>query len=420
MSPKLNPPRGTQDIHGKNLECFNFIYQQAEQTAQNFGYQSVETPIFEALEVFQKPLGESTDVVGKEMYEFEDRKGKKFVLRPEGTAAVLRAASSISELTFPARFFYKGPMFRYERPQAGRSRQFHQVGVELLGADYLFSDLETLTLGYLFLKNLGLEKTSILKINHLGEPEEIQTYKSLLVKFLKTQSTHLSEDSLRRLETNPLRILDSKSATDKEILKQAPLITESLKESSLKNLEEIEKYLKILKIPYEKDPFLVRGFDYYTHLVFEFQAQNLKAQNAILAGGRYQNLMKNFGLPDHSGIGWAAGVERLNILLQSAKSLPSFYHLKLGLVAVGQAASLEAHLWAYKIRAQRFSLLMGHSGNLSKQVKKLERSGVTHILFLGDEELATQKISLKTMSTGKTQSLSFDELTVFLKKTSVS
>ena len=284
--------------------------------AARYGYAEVATPIFEFTEVFARTLGETSDVVTKEMYSFTDRGGEALTLRPEYTAGVARAfISGALGQNLPVKLFCSGPMFRYERPQKGRLRQFHQIDVEVIGAPEPLADVEVIALGAQILRALGLAEHVRLELNTLGDPESRQAYRDRLVGYLSAYRDRLSPDSQARLERNPLRILDSKDEGDREILKGAPTLDASLNEASKAFFAGVRAGLDALGIAYAINPMLVRGLDYYTHTAFEFTTDRLGAQGAVLAGGRYDGLVAAMGGPDTPGIGWAAGVERLAMLL---------------------------------------------------------------------------------------------------------
>ncbi len=307
----LQSVRGTHDLLPEAQAKHNTIIGVARSISERFGFQEMSTPIFEFADVFKRTLGEASDIVNKEMYTFKDRNDEEITLRPEGTAPIARAfiSEGLSQRT-PLKLFYQGPMFRYERPQKGRQRQFHQFGVELLGVASPYADVECLTLAHEILKGLNVLTTSSLQINSIGDDESRAKYTAALVKYLKENSAKLSEESQKRLTTNPLRILDSKSEGDQALLKNAPLISEFYNETSKSFFDTICGTLKNTGIPYHVNPFLVRGLDYYTHCVFEFRTTALGAQDAILSGGRYDGLIGQMGGPATPGIGWAAGIER--------------------------------------------------------------------------------------------------------------
>lgn len=394
----LQSVRGTHDLLPEAQAKHNLITHSAREIAQRFGFQEMSTPIFEFSDVFKRTLGEASDIVNKEMYTFQDRNGEELTLRPEGTAGVARSfiSEGLSQRT-PFKVFYQGPMFRYERPQKGRQRQFNQCGVELLGAASPFADVECLTLAYQFLKSIQVADLSQLEINSIGDEESRKNYIEGLVQFLKTKESALSADSQRRLATNPLRILDSKDPKDHEILKSAPLIADFYNEKSKHFFETVTSALKDFGIPFEVNPFLVRGLDYYTHCVFEFKTTHLGAQDAILSGGRYDQLIKTMGGPDTPGVGWAAGIERLAML--SPMEPPKAQAI--ALIPIHDSVESDAFKMAYRLRDQGFYCEVGFSGNLSKRMKKAASMGCWSAILIGPDELARGEVMVKNMTSGE-------------------
>ncbi|MBF0394553.1 MAG: histidine--tRNA ligase, partial [Alphaproteobacteria bacterium] len=312
----LQPVRGTHDLLPEEARRHRRVEDTAFEIAERYGYGEIATPIFEFTEVFARTLGETSDVVTKEMYTFTDRGGESITLRPEGTAGVARAfiSGGLSQ-HLPLKFFYRGPMFRYERPQKGRLRQFHQVGVEFLGVSDPLADAEVIGLGAHLLDALGLAGRVQLELNSLGDAESRAAYREALVAYLSRFKDALSKESLDRLERNPLRILDSKDEGDRRVVADAPLLGDHLNEASRAFFDGLKRGLDGLGVAYRVNPRLVRGLDYYCHTAFEFTTDALGAQGTVLAGGRYDGLIGQMGGPATPGIGWAAGVERLGMLL---------------------------------------------------------------------------------------------------------
>ncbi len=312
----LRPVRGTHDIVGDDALRHRKVVETGREIAARYGYGEIATPVFEFTEVFARTLGETSDIVTKEMYSFEDRGGERITLRPEFTAGVARALiSGALGQSLPIRLFLSGPVFRYERPQKGRLRQFHQIDIEVLGAPEPEADVEVIAVGRRILEALGLGAKVTLELNTLGDPSSRRAYRERLVDYLAGFREQLSEDSRARLERNPLRILDSKDPGDRTILEDAPVLTDCLNEASQAFFAKVRAGLDALGIAYRVNPRLVRGLDYYTHTAFEFTTTELGAQGAVLAGGRYDGLVATMGGPDTPGIGWAAGIERLAMLL---------------------------------------------------------------------------------------------------------
>ena len=310
--PLLQPVRGTQDLLPEAMRRHRQVKEAARMTAELYGFAEIATPIFEFTDVFARPIGEGTDIVSKEMYTFEDRGGEEITLRPENTAGVVRSILSNGLVqSAPLKFFYEGPMFRYERPQKGRFRQFHQIGVELIGVAQPQADIEVIALGCRVLRALGIENRTVLEINTLGDPESRVAYRHALTAYFSDHVSELSQDSLRRLERNPLRILDSKDESDNRVAADAPSFAEYLTAESQDFFVRVRDGLDALDIRYQINPRLVRGLDYYTHTAFEFVTSDLGAQGTVMGGGRYDGLVELMGGPALPGVGWAAGIERL-------------------------------------------------------------------------------------------------------------
>ena len=393
---KAKSIRGMHDLLGTDFLSQKEIIKLFESVAHNFNFKPIETPIMEFNEVFSRTLGLSSDVVMKEMYTFIDRSNDKLTLRPEGTAGIARAMIS-NGLTqdLPLRYYYYGPMFRYERPQKGRLRQFTQVGVEVYSKPGIEKDFEVIYLAANFLKDLNILDNLILKINNLGDLEDRKNYKKILKEYYLQHKSRLSKDSIIRLEKNPLRILDSKSPVDIEVNKLAPNIGDVLSEQSKKNFIKLKNLLEEFNILYQEDPFLVRGLDYYSNTIFEFTLKN-DSKFAILAGGNYDNLVAELGGPKLSGTGWAAGLERLTSLvkLKNQKS-------KIILIIPMQS---EFFTTAYKIRKKflhsNFSTEVYIDKNLKKSLKYANKVKADYAIILGEEEVKKEVYTVKNLSTG--------------------
>ena len=314
---KINPIRGTHDLFGEEIKKFNRVLDEVKDTAQKFGFNEIITPIFESSELFKKPLGEQSDVVLKEMYTFNDRNKDEITLRPEYTTPMIRAAISNGLLNYlPAKFFGTGQMFRRERPQKGRYRQFNQINFENFGSDDFFADIEIISLANILLNKLIPDSNFTLHINSLGTRENLKDYKKILSNFFNDNKNFLSQESLEKINTNPLRILDSKNIEEIEIIKKSPKLTELISKSDLKIYEEIKKCLTDLDIPIFEDSTLVRGLDYYCHTVFEFKTNQIGSQDTLIGGGRYNGLIKTLGGKNIPGVGWAGGIERIMLLMK--------------------------------------------------------------------------------------------------------
>lgn len=398
MSERLQPVRGTQDILPEMSRAFRYLDHAAFSWAERYGYQEIDTPIFEFSEVFHRTLGETSDTISKETYTFLDRGGDSLTLRPEGTAGIARAfISNGLAQNLPLKFYYSGPMFRYERPQKGRYRQFHQIGVECLGLDNPMSDVECITLGFQFLKSIGLESKIVLEINTLGDTESRMKHRDSLVEYLSKFKSELSSDSQIRLEKNPLRILDSKDPQDQKLLEGAPRLAEKLNDSSKLFFDQVLQGLTNLNVPFKKNDHLVRGFDYYTHSVFEFTTTHLGAQSAVLSGGRYNGLISLMGGPETAGVGWAAGVERLALLID-----PTVANQTKPTVAVA-GMDTDCELFAAEIalllRTQGVRTENLMKGNLKKKMEKSAKMGAQATLIIGSNEVKNQEVAIKLMST---------------------
>src|SRR6185312_6597147 len=316
---KLQPARGTHDLIGADQRRHQHVVDTARRVAATYGFDEWATPIFEDTRVFSRTLGETSDVVMKEMYSFQDRGGDAITLRPEATAGVCRAlVSNGLTQSLPQRVFCAGPMFRYERPQKGRYRQFHQIGLELIGPGEPLADAEVIACGWDILKALGVSGDTVLELNTLGDRESRQAYRDALVGYFTEHQGGLSEDSLNRLERNPMRILDSKDEADRRIVAEAPTIGAYLTDAAATFYAKLQDHLTRFGVPFRENPRIVRGLDYYGHTAFEFVTSKLGAQGTVMAGGRYDGLVAEMGGPQTPAVGWAAGIERLAMLLDTA------------------------------------------------------------------------------------------------------
>lgn len=401
MSERLQPARGTQDLLPETSRIFRGLDERAWNLAQRYGYQEIDTPIFEFSEVFHRTLGETSDTVSKETYTFQDRGGESLTLRPEGTAGIARAfISNGLQQNLPLKFYYSGPMFRYERPQKGRYRQFHQIGVESLGQEAPFADVECIALGARILRELGLADRVQLEINSLGDTSSRMKHRDLLVAYLSKFRGELSPESQVRLEKNPLRILDSKDAGDRKLLEGAPRLDACLNDESKKFFDAVLAGLTAVGVEFALTPALVRGFDYYTHTVFEFTTSHLGAQSAVLSGGRYNGLIGLMGGSETPGVGWAAGMERL-ALLTGAAMFPEAPTDAAVLVA-DDVAETYALKVAEELRGAglRVEFIAG-GGNVGKKMKKAARFNPASTFILGGTEKDAGQVTVKTMATGE-------------------
>lgn len=391
--------RGTRDILPDEIPYWHRVEDTAREILGRATYSEIRPPIFESTALFARGLGEATDVVGKEMYTFTDRGDRSVTLRPEGTAGVARAYIEHGLHTQGIqRLWYVGPMFRYERPQAGRQRQFHQIGLELLGSDTPRADVEAIAIATDILQALGLQNLK-LNLNSLGDRADRQHYRERLVAYLSPFKAELDADSQDRLERNPLRILDSKDARTQEIVAEAPKLADCFSDATRDRFAAVRDRLSGLGIDYIVNPLLVRGLDYYTHTAFEIQSADLGSQATVCGGGRYDGLVSQLGGPETGAIGWAMGMERLILLLKELQSAPvrpvDFYVVSRGSLAEAQALRLSRDL-----RQQQFTVELDLSGSaFGKQFKRADRSGAVACLIIGDTEAENGTVNLKWLAT---------------------
>lgn len=417
MADIIRSVRGMNDILPESTPYWQMVEAALRQVLNNYGYREIRLPIVEKTELFKRSIGEVTDIVEKEMYTFDDRNGDSLTLRPEGTAGCVRAAMEHGLLNQTQRLWYMGPMFRHERPQKGRYRQFHQLGVEAYGFSGPDIDAEIILMTARVWKTLGLKDVS-LQINSLGSVEARQAYRALLVNFYQQHQTQLDEDSQRRLHTNPLRILDSKNPDMQTLNAAAPKLLDHLDDESKKHFEALCASLDAADIPYEINPKLVRGLDYYGKTVFEWVTDQLGTQGTVCAGGRYDVLIDQLGGKSSTAIGFAIGLERLIALLALNGALAEKPTADAYLVAVGEKATQAALSFAEKLRNELPALsLISHcgGGSFKSQFKRADRSGARFTLILGEDEVAQQTIGVKTMTTGEQQTLSWQALPEFLR-----
>ena len=408
---RLQPARGTADLMPAMMAAHRKVIDTARDAAGCYGFQEMATPIFEFAEVFSRPLGDSSDVVTKETYNFTDRGGETLTLRPENTAGVVRAMIS-NGLTqsLPLKFFYAGPMFRYERPQKGRMRQFHQIGIEYLGPRDGVADAEIIGCGARILDQLGVLDKCTLHLNSLGDTESRAAYREALVAFFKSHADDLSEDSRTRLGTNPLRILDSKDSGDREIIDGAPRLNAFLNDESKAHFDKVCQALDAASINWTFDPLLVRGLDYYCHTAFEFITDALGAQGTVLGGGRYDGLSEMLGGPPVAGVGWAAGVERLAMLVGDVTPAVPF----VAVMAMDSADEATAFALAETLRHGGISVDLPTGGNIGKRMKKADRSGVRFAAILGSDEIANGTVQLRDLGEGTQREIEMGELAVII------
>ena len=383
------------------------VVEAARAAAERYGYLEMATPIFEFSEVFKRTLGDTSDIVTKEMYTFTDKGGDQLTLRPENTAGVARAfiSGGLSQ-HLPLKYFYAGPMFRYERPQKGRQRQFHQIGLELLGVAGPAGDVEIIACGAAILRDLGFLDRTVLELNTLGDGESRSAYRASLVGYFKAHQEKLSADSRERLERNPLRILDSKDEGDRALVAEAPRFGEYLNQKSRDFFATVTGGLEALGIAYQLNPRLVRGLDYYCHTAFEFTTTELGAQGTVMGGGRYDGLIEIMGGPATAGVGWAAGIERMAMMLAETPAP----RRPLAIVPMGAAAEQQAAGLAERLRRAGFAVELGYSGNIGKRLKRADKLGAAAAIILGEDELAKGEAALRDLDSGEQTAVPLTEL----------
>ncbi|HJY50957.1 MAG TPA: histidine--tRNA ligase, partial [Stellaceae bacterium] len=390
----MQPVRGTQDLLPEAARRHRQVSETARAAAELYGFAEMATPIFEFTEVFARPIGEHTDIVAKEMYTFSDRGGEEVTLRPENTAGVVRAVLSNGLVqSVPLKFFYSGPMFRYERPQTGRFRQFHQIGVELIGVAQPQADIEVIASGRRILDALGIGDRVVLELNTLGDVESRAAYREALVSYFSARASELSADSQRRLERNPLRIFDSKEETDQRVAGDAPAFADYLNAESRRFFDRVRAGLDRLGLIYRLNPRLVRGLDYYTHTAFEFVTADLGAQGTVMGGGRYDGLVEMMGGPALSGIGWAAGIERLAMLIAEPPPPPR----PIAVVPIGEAAEGEALTLAEVLRNDGWVVDLGYSGNVARRMRRANNANARAAVLIGEEEITRNVVALRDL-----------------------
>jgi histidyl-tRNA synthetase len=422
VSKQIQAIRGMNDCLPSETGLWQFVESTIRQVVASYGYQEIRTPIVESTDLFKRSIGEVTDIVEKEMYTFADRNSDSLTLRPEGTACVVRAGNEHGLLyNQQQRLWYIGQMFRHERPQKGRYRQFHQFGVEVFGLAGPDIDAEVILLSARLWEKFGISQNVTLEINSLGSTEARASYKEQLVAFLKTRESELDEDSLRRLQTNPLRVLDSKNPQVQKAVKDAPQLIDCLDEESAKHFQGLCERLDNLGIKYRVNPALVRGLDYYNRTVFEWVTDSLGSQGTVCAGGRYDGLVEQLGGKATQGVGFAMGLERLVLMLQTLKldkDLASVVDIYV--TAMDESVELYARQVSEKLRDALPQIkLMNHcgGGNFKKQMKRADQSGASIAFIIGQDEMETQQVAVKYLREKQPQEIvSINELTHFTQK----
>ena len=404
---ELQPVRGTRDLIGEDQRRHQFVVDTARRIAAIYGYDEWSTPVFEDTRVFARSLGETSDVVMKEMYSFTDRGGEQITLRPEATAGVCRAlvTNGLTQ-SLPQKVFYTGPMFRYERPQKGRYRQFHQIDIEVLGSAEPLADAEVIACGWDILQALGVADDTVLEVNTLGDRESRHAYRAALVEYFSAHEDALSEDSRSRLERNPLRILDSKDERDKRLVARAPTIEGYLTESAASFYAHLKQHLQRFGVPFVENPRIVRGLDYYGHTAFEFVTSRLGAQGTVMGGGRYDGLVEEMGGPPTPAVGWAAGVERLAMLLKDPPAAPR----TVAVVPVGESVEHTAIDVLQTLRHAGIRAEMAYRGNVRRRMERANRTGARAAVIIGSEEVARGVAQVKDLETGAQSEVPIAEL----------
>lgn len=424
---KYSLPKGTFDIlpneaksqdKWKESHRWHYLESIMRDLAYDYGYQEIRTPIFEKTELFIRGVGETSDIVSKEMYTFQDKADRSMSLRPEGTASVMRAfaQNGLQQLGSHHKFFYIGPFFRYDRPQAGRFRQFHQFGIEAIGNGDPDQDFEAIELLYELFRRLGLKNLNVL-VNTLGDSDCRTKYQEALLNFLKPHFDSLSIESQARFTKNPLRILDSKDEKERSLLKEAPSILDFLSDASQKQFDSLCDHLTNHKIPFKVTPQLVRGLDYYNHTVFEITSDILGAQNTIGAGGRYDGLLPAVGGPDLPCIGFSTGIERILQTMEGQKiSFPEKPGPIVSIIPLGEEAKKLAQTLLYELRHSKISSILIETKKIQKGLQQAEQLNSSYSVIIGEQEMKESKGQIKTMKTRETKELPLSEIVEFFRK----
>lgn len=408
---KLRSVRGTHDIYGEDIEKYNIIENKVSKIAELNSFNKLETPIFEFTDLFAKPLGEQSDVVLKEMYSFKDRNEEMLTLRPEYTTPMIRAAITNNLLNeLPLKIFGLGPMFRRERPQKGRYRQFNQINFEIFGTNDFMADLELIIIGNEILKSILPNSSFTLNLNTLGQKNNLNEYKIKLSNYFKDKKEKLSDESKEKIQTNPLRILDSKNENDILISNSAPTMQEFISLEEKNHFSEIKKGLDLLKIKYVENNKLVRGLDYYCSTVFEFKTSELGSQDTLLGGGRYDGLIGVLGGPDIPGIGWAAGIERISMLMKLNYNSLCKVHLAI------TDKKYNSHIQKIMnfLRKNNISFYWNYKYNIKKSLSKANSKKIEYVILIGENEFNNNYYSVRNLNTGKQSQLKESEIIKYL------
>lgn len=406
------PIRGTQDMLGDMADRFTHVVEAFERVRRLYGFRRVEVPVIEPTAVFARSLGETTDVVSKEMYSFDDRGGESITLRPEFTAGLCRAFLTEGwQQHVPLKLATHGPLFRYERPQKGRYRQFHQIDAEIIGAAEPAADVELLVFADQLLQELGVANGITLHLNTLGDGGTRAAWRAALIEYFSDHLSELSDDSRERLAKNPLRILDSKDPRDRPIADAAPDIDTYITDEARDFFGGVTEGLQAAGVAWTRDSRLVRGMDYYRHTAFEFVTDRLGAQGTVLGGGRYDGLIESLGGPATPAVGWAAGIERLAMLLDA----PPPQHVDVAVIPMGDAAALAATGIVASLRRAGLASDLGFKGNMKKRMQKANDMGARYAVIVGEDELAKGVASLKNLQTGAQQEVAIDAVAAAIR-----
>ena len=412
---KLQKPKGTQDILPKDSGKWQYVEEFARNTFRKYNYAEIRTPLFEHYEVISRSVGDTTDIVTKEMYDFYDKGDRHITLRPEGTAPVVRSYVEnklfAPEIQKPVKLYYMGSMFRYERPQAGRLREFHQIGVECFGSNNPATDVETIAMAAQFFNEIGIRNVT-LQLNSLGNAESRATYRQALIDYLMPLKDNLSKDSQRRLEENPLRVLDSKEKEDKLAVENAPSILDYLDEESQTHFQAVRSLLEVLEIPYTINTNMVRGLDYYNHTIFEFTTDVAGNELTICAGGRYDSLVAYFGGPETAGFGFGMGVERLLLVLEKqGVALPLEDSLDVYVAVLGDGANNKALEIVQALRKQGFTAERDYlNRKLKAQFKSADAFSAKVLITLGESEIESNQVTVKNNHTREELTVSLNQI----------
>lgn len=416
---KFNAPRGTNDILPPDTLKWQYIEKKTHEIFSNYNYQEIRTPIFEYTELFQRGIGEVTDIVEKEMYTFEDKGGRSITLRPEGTASVIRSflENKIYGKAQPTKYYYIGPMFRYERPQSGRFRQFHQLGVEAIASNDPALDAEIISLGIRLLQNFGLDNLEV-HLNSVGCKDCRPDYVEKLKNYLITNKDQLCDNCKSRIERNPLRVLDCKNESCQKVIKDSPKITENLCDNCADHFDDVKKYLDILGLEYIINPLLVRGLDYYTNTAFEIKDNALGAQDTVFGGGRYNGLAEEIGNRDLPGIGFALGIERLLLSLEAKGiELPVESGVDLYITVIGEKAKMESFKLLDQLRNEGFRTEMDYlDRSVGSQMKSADRMNAEYTIIIGEDELNNNSATIRNMKSGDEKEIKLSNLLEEMKK----